>query len=282
MLGTEALAITYGLGSAIFWGTGDFSAGFASRKSGVLSVVLFSQLIGAILLLFLAVLFSESLPPVRHMIFGALAGIFGVLGLIALYIGLAQGRMGIVAPLSAVITALIPIMVAFFREGLPQNTQSLGLLLALFSVWLLSYSKKQTQAYRFSELVLPLLAGVGFGLFFVLIDIASQETVFWPLVGTRCASLLLVTALFFFKSNTRMPAKSQFPFIAIAGIFDVLGNLFFALATHIGRLDISATLSSLYPAATVSLAWFVLKERLVRQQWIGVGLALVSLMLIAG
>ena len=138
MIGPEALAITYGLSSAITWGAGDFSAGFASRKSGVISVVLFSQLIGAAFLFLLAMVFSESLPPLRDMVFGGLAGVFGVLGLIALYEGLSRGRMGIVAPLSAIVTALIPISFAFFKEGLPRIPQILGLALALSSVWLLT------------------------------------------------------------------------------------------------------------------------------------------------
>ena len=280
-MGPEVLAITYGISSAIFWGTGDFSAGFASKKNGVLAVILFSQLVGAILLFSLALYFSDPLPSFRHIIYGSLAGLVGILGLIALYEGLSRGRMGIVAPLSAVVTALIPIGVSFFKEGLPTANKIYGLGLALFSVWLLSYTKADQGKYRFSELTLPLLAGLGFGLFFVLIDSAIQESVLWPLVGTRCMSLPVVLILFLLKPNTRIPAKNQFPLIAMAGVFDVLGNLFFALATHIGRLDISATLSSLYPAMTVFLAWLIIKERLLPQQWAGVGVALVALVLIA-
>ncbi len=280
-MGPEALAVTYGISSAIFWGTGDFSAGFASKKSGVLSVILFSQFVGAVLLFTLALIISDPFPPWRHMMYGGLAGLVGILGLIALYAGLARGRMGIVAPLSAVVTALIPIGVAFFKEGLPAASKLFGLVLALFSVWLLSYSKREYGNYRFSELTLPLLAGLGFGLFFVLIDSASQESVLWPLVGTRCMSLPLVLILFLLKSDTRLPPKNQLPLIAMAGVFDVFGNLFFALATHIGRLDISATLSSLYPAATVFLAWVIIKEKLLSQQWAGVGVALLALVLIA-
>ena len=281
MIGPETLAITYGLGSAIAWGAGDFSAGFASRKSGVVSVVLFSQLIGAAFLFLLAMVFSESLPPLRDMALGGLAGVFGVLGLIALYEGLSQGRMGIVAPLSAIVTALIPIGFAFFKEGLPAVPQIIGLVLALVSVWLLSFSKEKEKHYRFTEFTLPLLAGIGFGLFFVLIDTATQVSVLWPLVGTRCVSLVMMSILFLASSNAHVPQKSQFTFIALAGICDVMGNMFFALATNIGRLDISAMLSSLFPAATITLAWFFLKEKLNRHQWLGVAVALVALFLIS-
>lgn len=281
MISTQALAIAYGIGSALAWGTGDFTAGVASRKNGVLSVLLFSQMFGALLLFSLAYLLPISFPPLKDMMLGSLAGVVGPLGLMALYTGFARGRIGIVAPLSAIITALIPIGVAFIGEGLPSSYKVLGLMLGLVSVWLLSYSSDHRNHFRFTEFSLPLLAGICFGLFFVLIDMASHVSVLWPLVGTRCTSLLIVSMLFFFNSGTRVPAKNQIPIIAFAGICDVLGNMFFALATHTGRLDISATLSSLYPAATVFLAWVVLKERLVRQQWLGVLMAFVALVLIA-
>ena len=281
MIGPEAMAITYGLGSAIAWGTGDFSAGFASRESGVVSVVLFSQLIGAVFLFLLAMTFSASLPPMRDMIFGGLAGVFGVLGLMALYEGLSRGRMGIVAPISAIVTALIPIGFAFFNEGLPRVPQILGLALALSSVWLLSFSRSEEKKHRFTEFTLPLLSGIGFGLFFILIDTASHTSILWPLVGTRCVSLLMMSILFVSSSSARIPQRSQLPFILAAGICDVLGNMFFALATNMGRLDISAMLSSLFPAATVTLAWFFLKEKLNRHQWCGVVVALAALFLIS-
>lgn len=281
MTSPETLAITYGVSSAIAWGTGDFSAGFASRKSGVVSVVLFSQLIGAAFLLLLAMAFSTSLPPLRDMVFGGLAGVFGVTGLMALYEGLSRGRMGIVAPLSAIVTALIPIAFSFSKEGLPSIPQILGLGLALCSVWLLCFSKREEKKHRFAEFTLPLLSGIGFGLFFVLIDAAIQESVLWPLVGTRCVSLLMMSILFIASPTARIPQKIQLPFIALAGICDVLGNMFFALATSMGRLDISAMLSSLFPAATVTLAWFFLKEKLNRYQWIGVAVALAALLLIS-
>jgi drug/metabolite transporter (DMT)-like permease len=281
LIGPETLAITYGLGSAIAWGAGDFSAGFASRKSGVISVVLFSQLIGAGFLVLLAVVLSASLPSLQDMMFGGLAGVFGVLGLLALYEGLSRGRMGIVAPLSAIVTALLPIGFAFFKVGPPRTPQLLGLVLALSSVWLLSFSKSEAKKHRFSELALPLLSGVGFGLFFILIDTASHTSVLWPLVGTRCVSLLTMSIFFVVNANARVPQRSQFPIIAAAGVCDVLGNLFFALATSIGRLDISAMLSSLFPAATVTLAWFFLKEKLNPYQWCGVVVALAALFLIS-
>ena len=276
----ESLAISYGITSALSWGAGDFSGGLASRRCHVLTVVLFSQIIGAIFLLAVTLMLNERFPPVTHMLLGGLAGIFGVLGLMALYRGLATGRMGIVAPLSAVITAMIPIVYGFFIEGSPKANQIAGFGIALLAVWLLSYSKSDSKLKR-SELYLPALAGLGFGLFFVFIDSAISSSILWPLVGTRVAAIALTATLFLLNGKPAVPQKSLFLFIFLSGVFDVMGNAFYAFAAHLGRLDISATISSLYPAATVILAWLILKERLMRQQWLGVVAAMVSLGLIA-
>jgi uncharacterized membrane protein len=276
----EMLAMSYGISSALSWGAGDFSGGFASRRCHVLTVILFSQIMGAVFLIGFTLLLKEQFPPVTHMLWGGLAGIFGVLGLLALYRGLASGRMGIVAPISAVTTAVIPIVYAFFNEGFPKITQALGFGMALLAVWLLSYTKSDSKIQR-HELYLPVLAGIGFGLFFICIDTASTRSVLWPLVGTRCSSIALTAILYMLNGKPAIPQNKHFFYIFLAGIFDVMGNGFFAFAAHLGRLDISATLSSLYPAATVLLAWIILKEKLLRQHWLGVFAALVSLSLIA-
>jgi drug/metabolite transporter (DMT)-like permease len=276
----EMLAMSLGISSALSWGAGDFSGGIASRRCHVLTVILFSQIIGAVFLFGFALFFKEQFPPVTHMLWGGLAGIFGVLGLLALYKGLASGRMGIVAPLSAVITAIIPIVYAFFNEGFPKITQVLGFGVALLAVWLLSYTKSDSKIQR-HELYLPVLAGLGFGLFFIFIDSASTQSILWPLVGTRFASIVLTSSLYILKGMPAIPKNKHFFYIFLAGIFDVMGNAFFVFAAHLGRLDISVSLSSLYPAATVILAWLILKEKLLRQHWLGIFSALVSLSLIA-
>ena len=200
-LGPETLAVTYGLASALTWGASDFAGGYASRKSAVLGVIFLSQLVGGGFILVLALLFSSAVPPLHHFIMGGLAGIFGVLGLVALYMGLARGRMGIVAPISALVTAVIPLAFSLFQEGLPAATKLAGFAFALAAVWFLSYNKTQS-GFNFTELVLPVLAGMGFGLFFVLIDQGTGQSVLWPLVAARCASVSLVGG-FLLISRTR-------------------------------------------------------------------------------
>lgn len=280
MMNGETLAITFGLCSAIAWGAGDFSGGYASRKGHLLGVILISQLLGGVILAAMALLFSEAIPPLTHLFYGFLAGVFGNLGLIALYKGLAEGRMGIVAPLSAVLTALVPIGYSALNEGLPTITQLFGFGCFMVAVWLLS-SADVGLKMSLNEFLLSIVAGLGFGLFFIFIDHANDQSIFWPLVGARFASVSVLLFIILMSGKPAKPIKEQWIFIGITGVLDAGGNAFFSLAAHFGRLDISAVLGSLYPAATVMLAWFFLKEKLDRKQWIGVAGAFIALVLIS-
>lgn len=220
------------------------------------------------------------MPPIRHLMFGALAGTFGVMGLSRLYQGLAQGRMGLVAPLSAVVTALVPLSFAFVVEGFPGWLRIAGFGIALAAVWFLTAPGDHARIES-GELRLAVSAGLGFGLFFIFMDRASEVAVMWPLVAARGAAVAVMFALLAVTRQMATPPRGHWNFIALAGILDAAGNAAFAMAAHIGRLDIAAVLASLYPAATVLLAWLVFRERLVRQQWVGVVAAGVALVLIA-
>ena len=281
MITTETLAIACGIGSAAAWGAGDFSGGMASRKGNVFQVVLVSQFVGGFFLLAMAVFAGETMPPVRHLVYGAFAGVFGNIGLLALYRGLSTGRMGIVAPLSAVLTALVPIGYTAFFTGLPPMTRFTGFVFFMVAVWLLSSADT---GFRMTgrELLLSCVAGAGFGLFFIFIDRANDLAIFWPLVWARVASVLFLSTVMLLAGK---PGSSSMTgiwgFIVMTGVLDALGNLLFSTAAHLGRLDVSAVLSSLYPAATVLLAWLFLREKLRRRQWMGVGAAFIALGLIS-
>ncbi len=278
--GTEFLSVVYGLASALSWGAGDFSGGVATKRASVYAVIVVSQLLGGLLLLALALILAEAVPSADNLLFGGLAGVCGTFGLVALYSGLAKGRMGIVAPVSAVVTAALPVAVSMFTLGLPPVPQLVGFGLVFVAVWLLSRGESR-DPIQWRELTLPIAAGVGFGLFFILIARVSSSSVLWPLISARGTSVVLLSIFTLIRRQPIVPRQAPLPVIALAGIFDTGGNAFFALATRVGRLDISAMLSSLYPAATVLLAWLILKERLGLRQWIGVGAALLALVLIA-
>lgn len=280
-MSTNTLTVLFGLLSAVSWGTGDFTGGLATKRNKLLAVMLISQLFGGILMLVLALIFDAGLPPWSQLGWGALAGSIGILGLAIFYFALATGTMGVVAPVSAVTTALLPLAVAAITEGAPDVFQQIGFLLALVAVWLLAGGMSRHQKLRWKDLTLPTLAGISFGLFFIFLDRATVEATFYPLIAARVTSLSMMgIALLVRHESVRVP-KGNLLLIAVAGMFDALGNTFFALAAQVGRLDIAAMVSSLYPASTVFLAWFILKERMGKSQWAGVALALLALVLIS-
>jgi drug/metabolite transporter (DMT)-like permease len=280
MIGSGISVILLGLASALSWGAGDFSGGLASKRTSVYSVVVLSQFVSLVLLVLSAVLIPEGDNSLRDIALGGIAGVCGAAGLVALYSGLARGPMGVVAPVTAVAAAIVPVIFSILSEGLPALEVFAGFIIAFIAVWLISQGGQEAKIHL-TDLRLPIFAGFGFGIFFILIDQVSSNAILWPLVSARSASILVVFIVGMLSRNIELPVLPRLPIIALAGIFDTGGNIFFALATRVGRLDISAILGSLYPAATVILAWIILKERLATQQWIGILLALVAVILIA-
>jgi drug/metabolite transporter (DMT)-like permease len=274
------MGIFYSLASALSWGAGDFSGGLASRRSPVFGVVLTSQGIGLALLVGLALLTAEPLPAPADLLWGAAAGLVGGLGLLALYGGLARGPMGVVAPVNAVVSAGVPVLWAATFEGLPTGRQLAGFVLALLAVWLVSRSGNGV-TLRPRDLGLPLLSGLGFGAFLIVIGEVSAAAIYWPLTAARLASIGLLLVMAALRRQKARPSRGLLLLLALVGLCDTGGNAFYALATQVGRLDVAAVLSSLYPAVTVLLARFVLKEPVSARQWIGVAAALAAVGLIA-
>lgn len=282
MASPEIASFAFGLLSAASWGAGDFCGGLASRRANPYAVVIVAEAMGAVAMAIVALSLAEALPPSADLAWGAAAGIAGAIGILALYRGLATGRMGVVAPVSAVLAAALPVIVGAVMEGVPGAPQMTGFGMAALSVWWLS--RPQTADIRANDLGLPLIAGVGFGLFFVLIDQASGTSAFWPLVAARSAALVMIVLVALAtRQPLRPPAdqRSALVLMGTAGVLDAAGNAFFVLAARLGRLDVASVLASLYPACTVGLAWLILKERLTRVQWLGVIAALLAIMLIA-
>lgn len=278
--GPELLAVFYGFSSALVWGAADFSGGLASKQARVVAVVFFSQIIGLICMTGVALGTGEPIPSLKVLMMGGAAGFAGILGLVVFYHSLANGRMGFVAPLSAITAAILPIGWAAFTLGLPAVSQLMGLLVAMIAIWLLSADSAAGEKSS-NSLLLPILAGAGFGLFFIGIGEASKSAVFWPLVASKTVSIGVMAILMGLQKTPLPVTRATWSLIILAGVLDVAGNGLFALAAHIGRLDISATLGSMYPAATVLLAYFILKEPLRLHHWGGLGFALAALFLIS-
>ena len=282
-MSNQLLGVIYGLTSAIVWGSGDFSGGLAAKKDNVFTVVFLAQFFGLALLTVLAIIFREQFPPLRDLFFGGLAGIGGTVGILAFYRGLSQEQMGIFAPLVAVFTAVLPVLFGILFEGLPSTLQLIGFALAIIAVGFLSFSGEKDTALTRPVLLLALTGGIGFSVFYIAIDQAdSTPGIFWPLAAARLTSIPILALILRARQLPMTASRPNLPVIAAAGFLDTGGNIFFALAAQIGRLDIAAVLSSLYPATTVFLAWIILKEKLKPLQWVGVLLAIAALFFIAG
>ncbi|GAC1356749.1 MAG: DMT family transporter [Ktedonobacteraceae bacterium] len=271
--------VIFGLAASLFWGSGDFSGGLASRREKATTVVLAAYTIGCVLLVMLALLWKEPFPSPLDMLWGGLAGVAGAIGLIAFYSALSIGRMGIVAPISAILTAGIPVLFSAYTEGLPSLLQWGGFVLALLAIGLIS--RPERTKGRPEGIGLALLAGCGFGCFFILISRVSPTATFWPLSVARFTSVLVLLIVVRIRQQPHLPKKTVAPLVLLAGVLDALGNAFFVLATHVGRLDVAAVLASLYPAATVLLAALVLHERVTRIQTLGILFALIAIPLIS-
>lgn len=276
------MAIVFGLLAGAGWGTGDFFGGLASKRAHTFVVVVLSQVVSAPVLFGLAVAFGEPWPNAFVVGLGLVFGTVGALALTTFYGALAGGRMGVVAPVSAIMAGALPVTVSLWLEGLPSLTVMLGLALALVAVGMISQSGDGAAAGRISlrELAQPLLAGTLFGLLFVLIDLVPEGWLFWPLVVGRMTSMTLLTTMALRQKHDFGAGREMWPLLAVTGLTDAAGNAFFVAAVQTGRLDVAAVLASMYPAVTVLLAWQVLKERLSVGQWVGVAVAIGAVVLI--
>lgn len=279
MLGGDTAAVVFGLASALSWGAGDFSGGLATKRAPVFGVLAIGHTVGLLLLIVLALVWGEPLPSAADLGWGLVAGLAGAVGLAALYRALAIGQMGMVAPLSAVLTAALPALFGVLSDGLPGARTLAGFGLALLAIWLVAGTGAARRAR--DGLGLAVLAGCAFGLFFILVHRAGATAVFWPLVAARIGSLGLVLPIAIGRRQLLGPDRRLLVPVLLSGALDVAGNACFVLAGQAGRLDVAAILASLYPASTVLLAALLLGERVLRVQVAGIVAALAAIVLIA-
>jgi drug/metabolite transporter (DMT)-like permease len=187
--------------------------------------------------------------------------------------------MGVVAPVAAVVTGILPVLLGTYTEGMPDRLQLGGFALALVSIWLLAGSNETANSRK--GIGLAALAGVMFGLFLIAGKQAGHHGIFWPLVAARVVSTSLMAAVVLFLPRDPRPLGPIMWTMVLSGLLDSIGNALFIAATRHGRLDVAAVLSSLYPATTVILARFLLKERIAKWQGVGIVCALVSVALIS-
>ncbi|WP_245795170.1 DMT family transporter [Desulfacinum infernum] len=269
-----------GLLAALSWGSSDFSGGVASRRISSFQALILGTVAALVVLVSCAWLYGESFPVMKDTLWAFAAGSLGALGIAALYHGLAIGSAAVVAPSSAVVGALFPVIFGTFLEGAPGGKTYAGFVLGGLGIWLVARTAANGEGLGLKGLGAGLAAGVGFGSYFVCIAQADSSGLFAPLVVAKAASLLLgLVMVVLLRQGIPSPSKS--PAALLAGVLDAGGNVFYMMAQQYSRLDVAAVLTSMYPAATVVLAAVLLKERVSGSQWLGVALCLGAVSLIA-
>jgi drug/metabolite transporter (DMT)-like permease len=281
------MAIALALASALTYGAADFFGGFVTRRVPAIAVVLLSQLLGAVPMLVLLLLIPAERVTASDVWWGVAAGGAGATGVLLLYRALSVGRMSVVAPITAIEAASIPVVFGLVSGERPTPLALTGVIIALPAVALISSeagsgAEEPPPASRGRpEIPEALGAGLAFGVFFILLSKAGGDSGLWPLAGARTSALLLVGTLAALTSTSLRVPAGTLRTIAAAGALDVAANVLFLLATREGLLALVAVLTSMYPASTVLLARVVLGERWSRLQAGGLAAATVAVTLIS-
>ena len=276
------MAVVLALTSAAVYGAADFLGGLASRKTSVFGVVALSQVVGLAALLALLPWLGGPVDG-TDLAWGVAAGVAGASGLVLFFRTLARGVMSVIAPVTAVTSAAVPVLVGLLGGNRIGLWAAVGIALALAAVVLVSAEGglSALRAARPASLAPALAAGTAFGFFFVLLDRTSEEAGVTPLVAARMASVALVVVLALATRQALQVTRPALPLVALSGVGDMTANALFLLATQQeGQLAITGVLASLYPVSTVMLAQVLLRERLAGAQVAGLGTAVAAIVLI--
>ena len=275
------MAVLLALATSMVYGTADFLGGLAAKRAHALVVVALSQLAGLALVLALASPLGGT-PGPADLAWGAAAGVAGALALTLFYRSLADGAMSVVAPVTAVCAAAVPVIAGLALGDVVGAPELTGVVLALPAVGLVA-SEGGLSGLRVDRrsLIGALVAGTGFGVVFLLLHQTSPGSGMWPLVAARIASAVVVGTVIVARRIRVRVAAASLPLVVAAGVFDMGANILFLLAVRMGQLAVVGVLSSLYPVSTVVLATVLLRERMSRMQLAGVGGCAVAVALIA-
>lgn len=277
------------LSAAATWGAGDFTGGLATKGATPAFVVAVAH--GFSVLLLYAVALSLHATG-GYSLYGFLSGVCCGIGLVALYAALSRGSMGLSAAVSGVLAAVIPVIFSWFHEGHTTPRRMVGFTIAAVAIWLIAYTPEREAPNGLSPrgLGLAVIAGAAFGAMLILMHLASAQAILGQLIALHIASTavgLLAGIVYWLTRResgfpgTRFPVGRFLALALLAGALDTSGNLLYLMATRSGRLDVSAVLASLYPAGTMLLAAWLLRERATRSQVAGMALALAAVALIA-
>ncbi len=269
--------------SAALFGVADFFGGLSARRIAAQWTTGIAQGTGLVVIVGTALVVGGS-PSGSDLGLGAAAGLCGGLGLTLFYWAMAQGPMSVVAPVSALVSALVPIAAGLADGERPGPLAMAGIVLALPAIAVISREPvdDRAAAQRPSSLpvVAALVSGVGFGAFFTLISHTGEDSGVWPLAAARAAAVLLAMVLVV-GARAEAPSLEGARLAALAGVTDSTANIFYLFAARQGLLSVVGVIGAMYPAATVVLARVVLRERMARHQLVGLGAAALAVTLIA-
>jgi drug/metabolite transporter (DMT)-like permease len=278
-----ALAVLSGL----IWGIGDFAGGKATQRAGALLVVWVSKLVSLPLLAIYLIAMYVPITPIG-LTWGAMAGVAGLVGLVLFYRALSAGAMTIVAPVTGVTSAAIPVVVGLVWGERPSGARLLGIGCALLAIALVSITPNPSgrpQVVSWRLIVVALGSGAGFGLFFILLAVANEaaggSVGLWQIAGSQLSALIIGGLLILMVRPGPWPRGVGLRFTMVAGPCDMTANALFLLAARTGDLSIVAPLAALYPVTTVILALVIDHERLRGVQIAGLAFAVAALVLVS-
>lgn len=274
----QAITATYGLAAVLAWGTSDFLGGYATRRANAFLFTVVVNIGGLLLVGTLASATHSPFPSARSAAWVLAGGISGGTGLAIFYRALSSGRMGLTAPVAAVLGAAIPAVVSMFTEGLPGRIPMLGFAFAVLGLWLITRTEDGSKP---EGIGLAVLAGIGFASFYLCVRQAGDASPLWIASLTRAGGLIITALVVLVRGNFREITPTGVRWGVVTGCIDSLGTILFVHASQTGRLDEAVVISSLYPAVTVVLARMFLKEHFTRWRLVGLLAALAAVPMIA-
>lgn len=275
------MAAVLALLTSVLYGTGDFVGGLTTKRNRAIVVLFHVQVFGGLGLAVTMPLYGAVFYW-RDVLIGVSAGWIGLIGLGLLYRGLARGPMAVVAPLTALTSALVPVAWDLASGSRPGTLTGIGMLVGLVAVVVVSSATDDDEApVTFQVVAEALLAGCGFGFFFAALSETSDDGAPWPVLGSRVATVTIMIAILLIRRIDVSQAADR-GLMFLGGLCDTGANVVFLFALRHGSLAPVAVLASLYPAATVLWARVILHERLDARKIAGLATALLAVALIAG
>ena len=274
----QIVTAAYGLAAVMAWGTSDFLGGYVSRRLNAFVFTTLVNLGGLVMVVALASAAHAPFPSARAAAWVLAGGMSGGGALAIFYRALSTGRMGLTAPVAAVLSAAIPAVVSIFTEGLPGKIALFGFFLAAIGLWLITRTENGGKP---EGIGLAVVSGLGFAGFYLCVRQAGNAAPLWIATFTRAGGLIITALVVLILGKFREVTSSGVRWGVLTGCIDSAGTILFVHASQTGRLDEAVVISSLYPAVTVLLARIFLKEHFTRWRFVGLLAALAAVPMIA-